>query len=141
MNRNAIPLVLFLLVLTALQTMPAQARNAIKRDFFDVYPQAEGTQLDDLPGNNNHCGVCHFDFGGGGSRNPYGLAIEVRLSGGMTNTEAVLDIENFDSDNDGFSNLVEITDTAKTGFYVCAQLPLAGLPVASAQLETADYGS
>lgn len=36
---------------------------------------------------------------------------------------------------------LEITDTAKTGFYVCCQLPLSGLPVVSAQLQTADYGA
>ena len=36
---------------------------------------------------------------------------------------------------------LEITDTAKTGFYVAAQLPFAGLTVASRQLVTGDYGT
>lgn len=36
---------------------------------------------------------------------------------------------------------LEITDTAKTGFYVAAQLPFSGLPVVSRQLVTGDYGA
>lgn len=36
--------------------------------------------------------------------------------------------------------ILEITDTAKTGFYVCAQSP-EGIVSVSDQLETADYGS
>lgn len=98
-------------LLTAL-VMPddAQGRNPIRREFFNLHPVAEGTQLDDLPSNAGHCGVCHFDFDGGGARNPYGLAIEVGLSGGLSDTEAILAIENEDSDNDGFSNSTEATD-------------------------------
>lgn len=37
--------------------------------------------------------------------------------------------------------ILEITDTAKTTFYVCATLPSTGATVVSDQLETADYGS
>ena len=36
--------------------------------------------------------------------------------------------------------ILEITDTAKTGFYVCARLP-SGLLSVSAQLVTGDYGA
>ena len=36
--------------------------------------------------------------------------------------------------------ILEITDSAKTGFYVAAQLPFAGLPVISRQLVTGDFG-
>jgi len=36
---------------------------------------------------------------------------------------------------------LEITDSAKTGFYVASQLPFAGLTVASRQLVTGDYGA
>lgn len=36
--------------------------------------------------------------------------------------------------------ILEITDTAKTGFYVCAQSP-EGIVSVSDQLQTADYGS
>jgi len=38
------------------------------------------------------------------------------------------------------SFVLEITDTAKTEFYVAATLPTVGLPVVSAVLATADYG-
>lgn len=37
--------------------------------------------------------------------------------------------------------VLEITDTAKTGFYVCAQNPLTGETFVSSQLVTGDYGS
>lgn len=37
--------------------------------------------------------------------------------------------------------VLEITDTAKTQFYVCAKHPLTGEIQVSAQLQTADYGS
>jgi hypothetical protein len=36
--------------------------------------------------------------------------------------------------------VLEITDTAKTGFYVCAVLPISGRVIVSDQLVTADYG-
>jgi hypothetical protein len=86
------------------------ARNPIRADFFDIYPVAENSWLDDLPSNAKHCGVCHFDFDGGGPRNPYGLAVEVGRNNGLTDPEAILAIETEDSDGDGFINLVEITD-------------------------------
>jgi hypothetical protein len=90
----------------------AEARNPIRRTFFARYPAAETTQLDDLLSNAGHCGVCHFDFDGGGPRNPYGVSVEARLAAGLSNAEAIADVEFEDADNDGFSNYVEITDTA-----------------------------
>lgn len=36
--------------------------------------------------------------------------------------------------------VLEITDAAKTGFYIGAQVPGTGRPAVSAQLQTADYG-
>ncbi len=88
----------------------ASARNPIRRDFFDVYPNAEGTRLDDLPSSAGHCGICHFDFDGSGPRNAYGLAVEVAIGQLGDNEAAIASIADLDSDNDGFSNLVEITD-------------------------------
>ncbi len=93
----------------------ASARNPIRRTFFDAYPVADGTQLDDLPSNAGHCGVCHFDFDGGGARNPYGLGIEVGLNNGLSNLEAILAVENGDADGDGFVTLTEVTDVATFG--------------------------
>ena len=52
------------------------ARNPIRSSFFSYYPGAVGSALDDLPSNGGHCGVCHYDFNGGGPRNPYGVSIE-----------------------------------------------------------------
>jgi len=37
--------------------------------------------------------------------------------------------------------ILEITDSAKTGFYVAGQVPLTGATAVSDQLETADYGT
>jgi hypothetical protein len=91
---------------------PAPARPPIRADFFARYPGAVGTQLDDLPSNAHHCGVCHFDFNGGGPRNPYGFAIQVGRNNGLTNDQAMAAIETEDSDGDGYTNLVEITETA-----------------------------
>ncbi|MBN1504982.1 MAG: hypothetical protein JW952_07970, partial [Candidatus Eisenbacteria bacterium] len=86
------------------------ARAPIRKTFFATYPVATGTQLDNLPSNAGHCGVCHFDFNGGGPRNPYGLGVEVGIGNGLTNEQAILAIQSSDSDADGFSNLIEITD-------------------------------
>jgi hypothetical protein len=94
---------------------PSWARNPIRKTLFQTYPVAEGTQLDNLPSNPGHCGACHFDFNGGGPRNPYGGAIEVGLNAGLGNSEAILAIESDDSDADGFSNLVEITQVETFG--------------------------
>ena len=87
----------------------AGARNPIRSDFFARYPNAAGTQLDGLPSDSKHCGVCHFDFAGGGPRNPYGLGIEGGIGAGLSPDSAMALIESNDSDADGFSNLVEIT--------------------------------
>jgi len=93
-----------------LALQPAEAKPFIRSDFFATYSSAVGSKLDDLPSHSRHCGVCHFDFNGGGPRNPYGLAVELRRSQGMTNVQAFQDIEPIDSDGDGQINLVEITD-------------------------------
>ena len=97
---------------TLLFALPSSARNPIRNAFFETYPVAEDTQLDGLPSDTNHCGVCHFDFAGSGPRNPYGLGIEVGLGGGLSAAQAILAIQGNDSDGDGFSNLVEITEIA-----------------------------
>lgn len=86
------------------------ARKPIRNTFFDVYPGATGTQLDDLPSNTGHCGICHFDFNGGGPRNPYGLDIQVGLNNGLSNLDAILAIDGKDSDADGFINSIEASD-------------------------------
>jgi hypothetical protein len=86
------------------------AKNPYKRAFFSTYPVAAGTAIDEVPSNPGHCGVCHFDFGGSDTRNPYGLSLEVGLANGMTIEEAILSVDGDDADGDGFSNNTEITD-------------------------------
>jgi hypothetical protein len=100
-------------ILASVLVTESEARKPIRKDFFAVYPSAVGSRLDELPSNASHCGVCHFDFDGGGPRNPYGLAVEVARGTGMysDDTEVILAIENEDSDNDGYTNLIEVTDT------------------------------
>ncbi len=99
-------------IVSALAPVPAGARPPIRRAFFNVYTSAEGTRLDDLPSNASHCGVCHYDFGGGGARNAYGAKVEVAIGSAQyaTTEEAIQSIENLDSDNDGYTSLVEITN-------------------------------
>ncbi|MCK4658285.1 MAG: hypothetical protein KAV82_02080 [Phycisphaerae bacterium] len=84
----------------------AQARNPYRKNFFDAYPSAVGTVLNTVPSQPNHCGVCHFDFGGGGMRNPYGLAVEAT----DRSEAAILGLDGDDSDDDGFTNGTEISD-------------------------------
>ncbi len=102
-------------ILIAALATPAAARNPFRKAFFERYPSAEGTILDDVPSNPGHCGVCHFDFSGSATRNPYGVAVEARLNLGMSIEDAIIDVETNpdvrDADADGFSNLVEILDT------------------------------
>ncbi|MBD3162206.1 MAG: hypothetical protein GF346_07815, partial [Candidatus Eisenbacteria bacterium] len=104
-----------LVALAATGVEDATARNPIRTSFFNAYPSAEGSRLDDLPSISGHCGVCHYDFTGGGERNPYGLAVEAEIPNYPNNDQgrqqAMHAIENGDSDGDGYSELVEITDT------------------------------
>ncbi len=106
----------FSLLIVVMLSLPfatsASARNPIRNTFFSVYPQANNSRLDDLPSNAAHCGICHFDFDGSGPRNPYGLAVEVAIGQYGNSAAAFTSVANLDSDNDGFTNLVEITDTA-----------------------------
>jgi cytochrome c553 len=108
MTRFTQLLVLLILILSI--GWPATARKPIRNAFFGLYPTVVDSVLDELPSNANHCGVCHFDFDGGGPRNAYGFDVEVALNSGLSNTNAILSIENNDSDGDGFTNLTEITD-------------------------------
>jgi hypothetical protein len=113
--RQIIQFILVSCLLMVLFPNQSDARNPIRRSLFNRYPVLEDTQLDNLPSNTSHCGACHFDFDGGGARNPYGLSIEVRLNAGLSNDESVADVEFEDADNDGFSNYLELTDLTNFG--------------------------
>jgi hypothetical protein len=93
----------------------AMAKSNIKDAFFAVYPDAMGSTIETVPSQPNHCGVCHYDFTGGGARNLYGSLLEATLPNYPSNPngrkQAVMFIENEDPDGDGFSTLIEVTDT------------------------------
>jgi len=108
-RRGVLPLV-FSVLLLVLITSDTDARNPIRRAFFDVYTAAEETRLDDLPSNAGHCGVCHYDFDGGGARNWYGGAVEIAIGVEPTDEAAILSVASLYSDGDAYTNEVEITD-------------------------------
>lgn len=108
---GAITLIASLAFITTLH-----ARPTIRTSFFNTYPVAVGTRLDNLPSHATHCGVCHYDFNGGGTRNPYGVRLG-NVIGGYPNNDAgrqqaMHSIETEDSDGDGPTTLTEITDLA-----------------------------
>ncbi|MDD5141408.1 MAG: Ig-like domain-containing protein [Verrucomicrobiales bacterium] len=89
-----------------------EARPTIRKAFFSIYTNAVGTTLDSVPSHSGHCGVCHYDFNGGGTRNLYGAAVQaIYDTNGMNATAAILAVRAADSDSDGFSNDTEITNT------------------------------
>jgi hypothetical protein len=94
------------LLLVAVSAATVEARNTIRKNFFTAYPAAVASRLDNLPSHTTHCGVCHFDFNGGGTRNPYGVAV----GGTAMDVAGILSIQNLDSDGDGYTNLAEVTD-------------------------------
>ena len=97
-----------ILLVVCLTPFRLHARNPYRKAFFQAYPQAEGSVLDDVPSHAGHCGVCHYDFSGGGTRNLYGLAVEATPN---RDKDDILGLDGTDSDGDGFSNGKEITDT------------------------------
>jgi len=86
------------------------ARPPIRKAFFNAYPSVVGSRLDNLPSHSTHCGVCHYDFNGGGPRNPFGIAVGNALGTTASTEQDILSIQNLDSDGDGRTNLEEITD-------------------------------
>lgn len=90
--------------LTSYVSETALGKPPYRREFFTAYSQAVGTRLDLRLDMTQHCGVCHYDFNGGGPRNPYGLAVE----GTNKSAAAILALGGLDSDGDGYSSDTEI---------------------------------
>lgn len=93
---------------------PAHAKQFIRDSFFAFYPTAVGTRLDSVASHATHCGVCHYDFNGGGTRNFYGAAIEgagFDLKTAVGRSNAIWAVRLLDSDTDGYANQQEITNT------------------------------
>jgi hypothetical protein len=97
------------LLATLAVTDRSEAFPNIRNDFFAAYPSAVGSRLDSVPSNAGHCGVCHYNFQGGGDRNFYGQAVEALPN--RTPAE-ILSIGSDDSDGDGVSNDDEILVSA-----------------------------
>ncbi len=110
MKRTPLPTLMGALLIIS-TFLDANAKPPIRAAFFNAYPSAVGSQLDDLPSNSKHCGVCHFDFNGGGPRNPYGFLVETGRNNGLSSEDAILAIESVDADGDGQTDLSEITST------------------------------
>lgn len=89
-----------------------RAKTPLRAAFFSVYPTAVGSALDGVPSNDSHCGVCHYDFNGGGAVNAYAEDVHVAVHSGLFESyeAAIRSVELLDSDGDGFTNVVEITD-------------------------------
>ncbi len=116
-NRSTIILVLLALsiaLVIGLAATPALGRPNIRDAFFTVYPDALNTPIASVPSQVDHCGVCHYSFLGGGTRNPYGMQVEAALPNYPNNPsgrqQAILSVQNIDADGDGFSTLIEVTD-------------------------------
>jgi hypothetical protein len=97
--------------------LDASANPNIRRVFFDqVFTNAMGTQLDNLPSRQHHCGVCHYDFANGGSPwNPFGLAIknsgfQLNNDTGRSNAIMYAASSTIDWDGDGYLSMFEITN-------------------------------
>lgn len=67
-------------------------------------------------------------------------AVTVGTPGAVVGTYEAKKALRVQSDATGTFQL-SITDTAKTGFYVCVQNPFTGMTEVSTQLQTADYGA
>jgi hypothetical protein len=96
----------------------ASARPLYFNAFTDLYGLAPG---DDLYA----CGVCHRNWEGTGARNPFGVAVEQQLYISKPITDAILAVENDDTDGDGFSNVDEITVHGTLPAYSCGNFTLA----------------
>ena len=75
-------------------------------DTFNGQYGTAGTDLDS-------CGMCHLDFRGGGTRNPYGAAVEANTAGTGISTDDLVAVEGLFSDGDAVDNGGEIG----TGFF------------------------
>ncbi len=97
----------------------AQAKREYRQGFFDAFPSAVGSVLDDVPSRTGHCGVCHYDFSGGGTKNPFGERVQQVVGQFPKTTEgrrdAILSIQSEDPEADGYNTNVEVTDTATYG--------------------------
>ncbi|MBX3395345.1 MAG: hypothetical protein KF841_08250 [Phycisphaerae bacterium] len=119
MTRRSVHAVFVAFSTTVTLVSTADARPNIRQSFFAQYPNAVNTVLDSVPSRPAHCGQCHLNFLGAGTRNGYGDRL-AQVLGSYPNTDAgrrsaMVFIQNEDNDGDGYSNLTEITDSVAYG--------------------------
>jgi hypothetical protein len=110
---------LLIAAVTLLSLPTAQAKNEIRAVFFSIFTNAVGTQLDNLPSRQHHCGVCHYKFNDGGNPwNPFGDALKQTpykisdLGDTASISNAIMFVVNSANnyDGDGFLSSFEITN-------------------------------
>ena len=108
------PSVVFLLLALVLfgtfsASPPVEARLEILAAWSAFYPQSKADAL--------NCQLCHGDAGGGSPWNAYGWSIRQRIvDQGMTFEQAFAAVEALDADNNGKTNLQEITAHVQPGW-------------------------
>lgn len=117
------PFVLFALLLCVLlgllrTSQPVAAKPEILAAWRAFYPQSKA---DDV-----NCQLCHVNAGGGSPWNAYGWSIRQRVvDQGMTFEQAFAAVEALDADNNGKTNLQEITANAQPGWQVGSNIVYA----------------
>ncbi len=124
-GRSALSFLSILAVAVSFAGM-AQARPLYFDNFTGLYGLIEG---DDLYA----CGVCHRRWEGTGGRNPYGSAIEQQLYLGKPILDAIMAVENEDTDLDGTLNIDELLTFATLPGYSCDNFGLVIDPPANFQ--------
>jgi hypothetical protein len=117
------PIRVVALVAALLAPMAAQARPLYFQNLTTIYGLVPGDEI-------YACGVCHQRWEGTGGRNPYGTAVEQQLYLGKSIVDAILDIENEDTDGDGFLNGDELATQRTLPGYNCSNYGLAVNPPA-----------
>lgn len=101
--------------------LPAAAHA--RPNYFEAFTTYYGI-APDAP--NYACGNCHLRWAGTGARNPYGTAVEQQLYiGAKPIIDAIRDIENLDTDGDGFTNVEEIVDHGTLPGFSCGNYTIA----------------
>ena len=104
-----------LLPLTALAVCSSPALAVPDQDIFveflNLYPTS-------FTAPNGSCMTCHEDFQGGPPWNSYGWGVRGGINSGLSVSEAILAMENLNSDGDpdGWSNLEEIMASTQPGW-------------------------
>jgi len=109
------------LVLGLLVLLPGSV--LARPNYFEAFTAYYGfTPGDDLYA----CGVCHLRWQGTGARNPYGTAVEQQLYiGAKPIIDAIRDIENEDTDLDGFTNVEELLTHGTLPGFSCDNYTIA----------------